>query len=778
MGTRLPRGNLRAELTDFVGRRRELSQLRKLLGSNRLVTVTGIGGVGKTRLAFQMARHLRAFPDGTWVVELAAVTDPDLVASSVAGVFEIADHATPSVLAALVDYLRDKQTLLVLDNCEHLLDGCAVVIDALLTAAPGLRVLVTSRQPLGMDAEWVLSLTPLSVPDPESLSTGSLAEFEAVQLLVQRAQAVLPRFEVTAANRTAVALICRRMDGLPLAIELAAAWLRVLPAEQLLSRLDESPHRLWAGSRVGPERQRTLQATLDWSYHLCSAQEQAMWAEMSVFAGGFDLAAAERVCGGDGGDATEVFDVVAGLVDKSLLIREPESDAVVRYGLLETVREYGHRRLIDSGKRAELIYRHREYYRRFVRQADAGYLSSHQVQWMLRLRREYPNVRAAIQSALAEPDAGGVALEIAVAARDLWYGTGRYREGQRWMTQALARDPTPTALRGVALAEAGYVALRLGDPVAGERMLAEAHVLDERLQDPALHACVTHFAGAAALIRRPPDLSRAADLIQQAVAAAEACGDLRRLANSLLLLATVAAFAKNPQASEYAERCRALSERHGATWTQSWATAVLALTAWTTADHDRADALAREALPVMLHLHDSWGAGICLAILAWVASATGGHERAAGLLGACHAIKRRDGATLAEEGPFAEHHERCVRDTRNGLGKARYAAVFDEASRYSLDEAAAVALGATGHGIAARSGPPSPLTDPLTRREQQIAELIAEGMTNNDIATHLVISRRTAESHTAHILTKLGFTARAQIIGWVNERRHSTDASR
>ena len=375
------------------------------------------------------------------------------------------------------------------------------------------------------EGEWVLSLAPLSVPDPESLPAGNLSEFEAVQLFVQRAQAVLPAFEVTAANRTVVASICRRTDGLPLAIELAAAWLRVLSAEQILSRLDDQLRLLRTGSRAAPDRQRTLQASLDWSYHLCSPEQQAMWARMSVFAGGFDLVAVERVCGGDGIDPEDTLDVVAGLVDMSLLIREPESGATARYSQLETVRQYGHQRLTESGQSAALIRRHREHYRQLARQADAEYLSAHQVNWQLWFRREYHNLRAAIQSALVEPGAAGEALEIAVAARDLWYGAGRYREGQHWMTQALARAPNPTALRGVALAEAGYVTLRSGNP-AGEQMLAEARLLDERLQDPALHACVTHFAGAAALIAQPPDLVRAVESLRRV----DDCPGLRRLA--------------------------------------------------------------------------------------------------------------------------------------------------------------------------------------------------------------------------------------------------------
>jgi predicted ATPase/DNA-binding CsgD family transcriptional regulator len=747
-----------------------MSEVRRLLGRGRLVTLTGPGGVGKTRLAVETARQVRAYPDGIWLVELAAVADPELVASSIASVLALADQSMPSTVAVLLDYLRDKQMLLVLDNCEHLLDGCAVLVGKLLAAAPGLRVLATSRQPLRLEGEWVLSLPPLPVPDPESLPAGNLAEFEAVQLFVQRAQAVLPAFEVTAANRTTVASICRLVDGLPLAVELAAVWLRSLSAEQLLSRLDDQLRLLRTGCRAGSERQRTLQASLQWSYRLCSPQEQLMWARMSVFAGGFDLEAVERVCSGDGIDATEACDLVAGLVEKSLLNRQPEAGPTARYSMLEPVRQYGHQRLADSGELTVLIRRHREYYLDLARQADTEYLSQQQAQWMLRLRREHPNVRASIRSALAEPDSGGVALSIALAARDLWYGTGRYREGLHWMTRALAQAPKPTAMRGIALAEAGYMRLRLGDTADGERMLADARLLDERLRDPALHACVLHFDGAAALTARPPDLVRAAGLVEQGLAAAQACGDLRRVANSLLLLATVAAFTGDPRAAEYAGRCRALCESHAAEWTASWAATVLALVAWCAGDHARADVLAREGLPVIRLLRDSWGAGVCLAVLAWAASVAGRHERAARLLGACHALKCRDGAALAELGPFAAHHGRCTRDARNALGDAAFAAAFEEAARYTLDEATELALCVDHQAGVSPARLSSPARGLLTRREQQVAELVAEGLTNSDIAARLVVSRRTVESHVEHILVKLGFTSRAQVGRWIGER--------
>ncbi len=771
------RDNLPAELSDFVGRRRETLQVRRLLECNRLVTLTGAGGVGKTRLAVQVARQARrASPDGVWLVELAPVTDPEHVPAAVATVLGVTDRSPRSLVSALAGYLQDKRLLLVLDNCEHLLAACAPLVGKLLAVAPGLRVVATSREPLRVNGEQVFGVPPLATPDPASLPPGDLTEFEAVRLFVDRARAALSTFAVTAANRVLVAAVCQRLDGIPLAIELAAVRLRVLSAEQILARLDDRFRLLTTRSAVAPTRHQTLSATLDWSHGLCSSAEQTLWARVSVFAGGFDLEAAEAVCAGDGIDPGELFEVVAGLVDKSILVRESGTGVAARYGLLETVRQYGQQRLVATGRQGVLRARHRDYYQRLARQAETERVSPQEVAWLLRLRRELPNLRLAMETALAEPRAAGAhaALEIAVAVQDLWFGGGRYREGQRWLTRALAMDPQPTAARAIALADASQLTLLLGDAEASRQMLAEAQALADRLDDRPARARVTHHLGTRATYTQPPDLARAKALNEQALTYARVAGDLRTESLCHLGLAVVGVFSGDPLAVGHAEQCRALGEVHGAEWTRSWGLTLLALVRWQQGDGARVAALLQDALPIQQLVHDSWAAGIGLEILAWTAVADQRHEHGARLLGACQAIKRREGAAMAELGPFAEHHTASVRKVQNALGDAAYTAAFGQGTRFTLDEAINHALGKTRTKPTVPSPRPEQPTDgPLTRREQQIADLVAQGLTNQDIATQLVISKRTAESHIENILTKLGFDNRAQIASWIAERRRT-----
>jgi predicted ATPase len=316
--------NLPIDVTSFVGRRRELSQARRLLGDVRLLTLTGAGGVGKTRLALRLAAEVRrTFPDGVWLADLAPLQDRELVPQTVMAALGLQDYSTRRPADTLLEYLADKRLLLVLDNCEHLPDACAVLAAKLLSQAEGLRILATSRQLLNVDGEQVLEVPPLSVPDSDWLSAAtSLIEYEAVRLFAERAAAVVPGFAITAGNGAVVARLCQELDGIPLAIELAAVRLRVLSAEQILDRLDDRFRLLTKGSRAALERHQTLRAAIEWSYDLCSPQEQILWARLSVFSGGFDLRAVERTCVDEDIALQDVFELVTGLVDKSVLARE------------------------------------------------------------------------------------------------------------------------------------------------------------------------------------------------------------------------------------------------------------------------------------------------------------------------------------------------------------------------------------------------------------------------------------------------------------------------
>src|SRR6516225_9643420 len=353
-------GNLPAELTSFVGRRGELAEVRRLLAGSRLVTLTGVGGVGKTRLAVRAAAGLRrAFRDGVWLVQLDQLRDPALVAQAVAGALGLQDRAGYAPAAALAEYLAGRQLLLVLDNCEHLVDAAAKLADLLLRAAAELRVLATSREALTMTGETVLAVPPLPVPEArQPLAAAELGVFPAVRLFAERAAQVVPGFAVTEANVAAVAGICRRVDGLPLAIELAAARLPVLSAEQIEERLSDRLGLLTRGGRARPARQQTLRASIEWSHELCSRAERLLWARCSVFAGGFELDAAEGVCAADRLAAGRVLDLLAALAGKSILTTG-HLERVARYRLPEPLREFGQERLRESGEEAALRRRRR-----------------------------------------------------------------------------------------------------------------------------------------------------------------------------------------------------------------------------------------------------------------------------------------------------------------------------------------------------------------------------------------------------------------------------------
>ena len=397
-------GNLPAELTSFVGRRGEVAEVRRLLAGSRLVTLTGAGGVGKTRLALRAAAGLaRAFPGGVWLVRLDQLREEALVAQAVAGALGLQDRAGFSPEGALAGHLAGRRLLLVLDNCEHLVGAVAKLADLLLRAAPGLRVLATSREALTITGEVVLAVPPLGAPDPgQQLILAQLGLFPAVRLFAERAAQVVPGFAVTEANMAAVAGICRRLEGLPLALELAAARLPVLSPAQVGERLGDRLGLLTRGGRANPARQQTLRASIGWSYELCSRAERLLWARLSVFAGGFELDAAEGICADDRLAAEEVPGLLAALAGKSILTAEHRG-GVARYRLPEPLREYGRERLEESGEDAVLRRRHRDWHEQLARRADAGWLSPQLTEWTARLFREHANVAAAQDFRQAEP---------------------------------------------------------------------------------------------------------------------------------------------------------------------------------------------------------------------------------------------------------------------------------------------------------------------------------------------------------------------------------------
>jgi predicted ATPase len=533
-------GNLPIELSSFIGRRRERGEVKRLLGESRLVTLTGVGGTGKTRLGLRVGAELRrAFPHGVWFVDLTELRDPGLLTSNGQAPDVLAFLVTAALglrpqgggrpLQELAVQLASRRMLLILDNCEHLLPGSAFLAHALLQGCPDLRILTTSREPLTSAGELLFPVPPLPVPDEGHLpGLAELGRYEAVALFLARAEAVAPGFGLSGDNQIAVAELCHRLDGLPLAIELAAAWVRALTLRQILDRLADRFALLSRGSRAAPGRQQTLRACVDWSFDLCAKPERILWARLSVFAGGFELDAVEGVCVDEYLPEAEVVELVAGLVDKSILVRDDGRDGRVeaaRYRMLETIRDYGHDKLCEAGEDGVLRRRHRDWHQRLVARARAEAIGDREAYWDARLGREHPNLRAAMEFCLTEPGEAEAALCLAVTLRkSYWSARGLFGEGRRWLDRALSQATVSTALRAEALLVNSYLAASQGDAAAGMRLLGEGEELARRLDAPAALAHAAFIRGVGAL--HANDLPVAVETLNRAWTALSQAPDL------------------------------------------------------------------------------------------------------------------------------------------------------------------------------------------------------------------------------------------------------------
>jgi predicted ATPase/DNA-binding CsgD family transcriptional regulator len=773
VSTRRQEGKLPAEVTSFVGRRSEVAEVRRRLSGSRLVTLTGVGGVGKTRLASRVAAEVRsAFPDGVWLVELAGLENSDLLAQTVAEALEIRDHSSRPPLDVLTDHLRDKRTLVILDNCEHLLPQCAVLADSLLRSTADLKILATSRQVLGLTYEHTLAVPALDLPSIENprLSTKSLTRCDAVRLFIERAGAVLPGFSVTEANREAVERICRQLDGIPLGIELAVVRLRALSVQQLLERLDDRFQLLTAGSRVVLPRHQTLRALIDWSYVLCTDQERLLWARASVFTGGFDLEAAEEVCSGDGISREEVLDVVTGLVDKSVLLRE-EPHSTVRYRLLDTLRQYGREQLVAAGQTAPWQRRHRDYYRRLAGEARAELFGPSQVAWFTRLHLEHTNLRTALEYSFAEPGEAETGLAMASDLLYHWITSYYLGEGRRWLDEGLAICTEPSQVRARALWTNSWLAVIQSETAAAAAMLEESGKLGKRLADESVVAYTALYSGMIAMYRG--DAEAAIVLYEEAVARHQATNDPVGLALSLIRLSLVHSFlGDSPRAISIGEESLRVCDAYGEGWHRAYTMMALGIEVWRQGDTRRAAELEKASLGFNRSLDDPLGVGVNLEVLAWIAATEEHYERAAQLLGILQTVWQAIGAPLSGYGHLVKYHDECESRTSGALGAPAFRAAVKKGCRLSYEEALSYAL--EEHLATVEPGEEDERPSPLTRRETEIAHLVAQGLSNKEIAATLVIAQRTAEGHIEHILSKLGFTSRAQVAVWVLEHDRAT----
>ncbi|MER7014635.1 LuxR C-terminal-related transcriptional regulator [Saccharopolyspora sp. NPDC000359] len=770
---REPAGNLPADVTSFVGRRREITLTKRLLAESRVVTLTGPGGVGKTRLAIRVAGNMRrSFRDKAWCVELEDVREGSLVVDAVIEQLGIGGPTTGEDLDTVVEQLKNRELLLVLDNCEHVVEDVALLVDAVVRWCPGVRVLATSRQSLGVAGEATMVVPPLQVPNVEHLPPPEAYEqFASVRLFIDRARAAVPEFEVTSDNAAALMRLCSHLDGNPLAIELAAVRLRSLSLQQLEERLAERYDLLTEGRRGAPARQQTLRALIDWSYELASDQDRLAWARMSVFSGTFDLAAAEHVVG-NGLSDTDVLSAVHSLVDKSVLLRE-EDGGEARFRLPRALREYGQDKLEEFGELAAVRQRHLAWFSDLAGRFAADWIGPDQIAWVQRLRNEQSNLRTALRTAASSPDTAGVALGMATDLWQYWVIRGLNAEARHWLDQVLSCAPREVPERVRALRVSAWFALLHGDLDTVRSTLEQATVLatqrGEESEKPylALVRGLTAFAG--------NDTSRAVSLVEDALGQFRKRESLPGELFGLFGLGMVKGLNGEHEAGlQLLAECVRLSTEHGELYWRSYALWASAQVEALRGELERGEAAAKKAIRLQRQLDNRLGIAFSIDTLAWIAQQQGKYDRAARLFGAASSVWDVVSATPGFWARFATDHEEHQAQTRTALGEEAFQDAFDRGRELSVQHIIDFALEAKRHARVRTEENVHPM--PLTRRERQIADLVAQGNTNKEIAENLVIAQRTVEGHVQNILTKLDFSSRAQIAGWVAAQRTASEA--
>jgi non-specific serine/threonine protein kinase len=722
--------NLPQRLTSFIGREDEKDEVVRLLGRCRLLTLTGTGGSGKTRLALEVASCVGdEYPQGVWLVELASIPDPALPVQEVATLFGVREEPGRPLLDTLAAFLRPAATLLVLDNCEHLVDACATLADRLLTACPDLRILATSRQPLGLDYEVAHRVPPMSLPDAQTLpQTEDLEQYEALRLFTERARAIRSDFAVGPENVGPLAQLVARLDGLPLAIELAAARTRVLSVQQIVERLDERFKLLSTTSRSASPRHRSLQAVMDWGYELLSEEERAVLRALSVFAGSFTLEAARAVAGLEA-DEFETIELLSQLADRSLLNVDERGNAA-SYRMLETIRHYSLERLEEASEAAPARSRQLAYYTNLAESIENDLLTESQPLWLERLEGEHDNLRASLDWAWSSErtDDRQLGLRLAGSLVWFWYFRGYLREGRSWLERLLAveADRYSTVERAKALSAAGVLSYLQSDyPVAKSRL-------------------------------------------EEALEIWRALEDVRGTAFALTFLGRVAQQLGEARAAELGEESVALFREHGDKWGLALSLDFLGEVARERGDHARAEDLHRESMALYLEVGHSWGVALELSHFGHVALHAGDYATARHRLEEALEIQR----TVGDKWMLAWTLHN-LGDVVRAQGEHDHAAsLYDESLQLfeelggKYDTPGAVAFRNWPQEMSAslpqsRTSNPDRHPDDLTRREIEVLQLIAEGLTDAQVAGRLVLSTRTVQAHLRSIYSKLNITTRS-----------------
>lgn len=762
------RDHLPADVTSLIGRQAEAAEIKQLLTRSRLVTLTGPGGVGKTRLALHVARTLRrAFPDGVTMVPLADLSQPDLLAPTLLTRID-PGRSQGGEVEDLAARIGTAQVLLVLDNCEHLVEPVAVLVVRLLSRCPHLHVLATSRAALRIDAEALYQVPPLALPAVgAAIPPGAAAGYDGVALFLERAGALNAEVAAGRVDESAVVELCRRLEGLPLAIELAAAGSRWQSVESMLIHpVSDRP-----APRSAAQRHTTMRANLDYSHELCTPEARVLWRRFSLFRGGATLDAVTSVCAGPGLPPEAVAPALFELVEKSVVRLDGS-----RYTMLETIRLYGAGKLEESGEADAVRLAHLNLYADLAERVRLDWFGPRQRELDAQVLSEHANVRAALETSLGDPAHARTGLQLAAALFTFWIGSGVPGEGRRWLGQLLGAEDGSAPERARALWTHGFLSAVDGDIPAARGLLAEGRSLAERIGDEESAAHARWTMGVVELFDGRVDA--AIDHLEAGIAQERGSPDSPPfLADALINLGLAYCYRGDLGRAQavLAEATRLCAAR-GEELLFSWALVIRALEALLSSRAGEAEELALEALRRKRELGNLQGVVWAVELLAWAAVDSGQTRRGALLLEAGGARAEDFGPAYHGFPGMREWHQSYALRARNELGK-EHAAVCARGREMTLGELVAEALG-DAEGIPAAGAPAvnSVLHDlPLTPRERQIAELLATGKTNREIAAALVIALRTVDTHVQRILTKLDFTSRSQVValvaGGARERR-------
>lgn len=810
--------NLPAFLSNFVGREREMSQIKQLLASQRLLTLTGPGGCGKTRLAVEVAvRTVDDYPDGTWLIELAPLSNPGLVPEAIASVLAVHEKPGGSITRMLIDHLRSREALLLIDNCEHLVAACASLAESLLQACPGMRIMVTSRESLGVPGEYVWNVPPLSLPEPQPWRNPDSAreavkvylESESVRLFVERASSVSPGFTITEKNAAPIVEICRRLDGMPLAIELAVARVRTLSVQQIAQRLDDRFHFLTSGSRNAPHRQRTLAATLDWSYALLSEQEQKVLQRLSIFAGGSTLDAVESVCVGNGIESAQVLDTLSHLVEKSLVMADKPEPGEPRYRMLETIRQYALEKLTESGELDPSKNRHLNYFVEWVETAEPYLNGAEQLRWVELYEAERSNLRAALDWSLTGEERVEAGLRLAAACGRFWRLHNYFSEGRVRFSSLLSHPAAQkrTLARASALGhmanlmylQSDYPAMKpvleealsicreLGDPLQGKLAFTLELMGEMATEEGDYKLAPVYFQEALGIFRklndqkgigdilmqlgwasmRTGDLQKAQNLLEESLVVSETSGNKTNMAFAFSGLGEAAARqGKYNHAKTLLEQGLSISREIRDEWITATLLGSLGWVALCQHEFNSMRKIMRESLEIRLDTGDKGGIAWCLEKLAKAKYEQDQLEQAAKLFGYAEALRAPIGSVI--DPTDQPDYKRIILRVQSALGKEVFSAAWAEGQAMTLEQVIDYAL--------AEPEPPAvevSLKDKfggLTAREREVAALIAQGMPNREIAGTMTVREKTIETYVTRILGKLGFKSRVEVATWAIEQ--------